>query len=75
MSPQSAMVDPLNYLESAFFFLEAFGEKEEEITWHQAVPQGEGKKIKAKGTLGFTYFSRLRGNTYLLWELFRNLSP
>lgn len=41
MSPQSAMVDPVNYMESAFFFLEVFGEKEEEITRHQAIPQGE----------------------------------
>jgi hypothetical protein len=69
------MVDLVNYLESAFFFLDAFGEKEEEITWHRAIPQGEEKKIKAKAALGFTHFSRLRGNTYLLWELFRNLSP
>lgn len=69
------MVALLNYMGSAFFFLEASGEKEEEITWPSSYSPGRRKKIKAKTTLGFTHFNRLRGNTYLLWELFRNLSP
>jgi hypothetical protein len=33
------------------------------------------EETKAKDTLGFSHFSRLEGNTFLLWELFINLSP
>lgn len=46
--PTVCHCDPLSYMESAFFFLEAFGEKEEAITWHQASPQGEGKRSKPR---------------------------